>query len=69
MQVAKPTIALDGKTIRGARTDSDGKAPHLAAASEHGAGAVPGQVAVDAKSNEITAARTLLGESNLTARW
>lgn len=58
-------IALDGKTIRGARTGSDRKAPHLVAAFEHGAGAVLGQVAVDAKSNEIPAARTLLGQIQL----
>jgi DDE_Tnp_1-associated len=45
-------IAVDGKTVRGAR-DKDGKAPHLVAALAHGIGAVLGQVAVDAKSNEI----------------
>ena len=54
-------IALDGKTVRGARTRPDGKAPHLVAAFDHGAGVVLGQVAVDAKSNEIPSARTLLG--------
>ena len=58
-------IALDGKTIRGARTRPDGKAPHLVAAFDHGAGAVLGQVAVEAKSNEIPAARTLLGQLDL----
>lgn len=58
-------IALDGKTVRGARTRPDGKAPHLIAAFDHGAGAVLGQVAVDAKSNEIPAARTLLGHLDL----
>ena len=46
-------IALDGKTIRGARTRPGGKAPHLIAAFDHGVGAVLGQVAIDAKSNEI----------------
>jgi hypothetical protein len=30
-------IALDGKTVRGARTRPDGKAPHLIAAFDHGA--------------------------------
>jgi len=60
-------IALDGKTVRGARTRPDGKAPHLVAAFDHGAGAVLGQVAVDAKSNEIPAARTLLGQLDLDA--
>jgi len=58
-------IAIDGKTIRGARTRVGGKAPHLVAAFDHGAGAVLGQVAVDAKSNEIPAARTLLGQLDL----
>src|SRR5574337_74319 len=58
-------IALDGKTVRGARTRPDGKAPHLVAAFDHGAGAVLGQVAIDAKSNEIPAARTLLAYLDL----
>jgi len=60
-------IARDGKTVRGARTRPDGKAPHLVAAFDHGAGAVLGQVAVDAKSNEIPAARTQLGQLDLDA--
>jgi predicted transposase YbfD/YdcC len=52
-------IAIDGKTVRGAK-DKAGKAPHLVAALAHGIGAVLGQVAVDAKSNEIPAVRDLL---------
>src|SRR5213082_1534938 len=52
-------IAIDGKTVRGAR-NKDGQAPHLVAALAHGIGAVLGQVAVDAKSNEIPAVRDLL---------
>jgi predicted transposase YbfD/YdcC len=52
-------IAIDGKTVRGAR-DKDGKAPHLVAALAHGIGAVLGQVAVEEKSNEIPAVRDLL---------
>jgi predicted transposase YbfD/YdcC len=52
-------IAVGGKTVRGAK-DRDGKAPHLVAALAHGIGAVLGQVAVDAKSNEIPAVRDLL---------
>ena len=44
-------IAIDGKTVRGAR-NRDGTAPHLVAALAHGIGAVLGQVAVDAKWNE-----------------
>ena len=52
-------IAIDGKTVRGAK-DKKGKAPHLIAALAHGIGAVLGQVAVDEKSNEIPAVRELL---------
>lgn len=58
-------IALDGKTVRGARTRPDGRAPHLVTAFDHAAGAVLGQVAVDSKSNEIPAARTLLEHLDL----
>ena len=56
---AGPVIAVDGKTVRGAK-DKTGKAPHLVAALAHGIGAVLGQAAVDAKSNEIPAVRELL---------
>jgi predicted transposase YbfD/YdcC len=52
-------IAVDGKAVRGAKNKA-GKAPHLVAALAHGIGAVLGQVAVDAKSNEIPAVRDLL---------
>lgn len=52
-------IAIDGKTVRGAR-DGDASAPHLVAALAHGSGTVLGQVAVREKSNEIPAARHLL---------
>jgi predicted transposase YbfD/YdcC len=52
-------IAVDGKTVRGAK-DKTGKAPHLVAALAHGIGAVLGQAAVEAKSNEIPAVRELL---------
>jgi hypothetical protein len=58
-------IATDGKTIRGARTRAGGKAPHLIAAFDHGAGVVLGRVAIDAKSNETPAARTLLEQFDL----
>jgi predicted transposase YbfD/YdcC len=52
-------IAIDGKTVRGAKSKG-GKAPHLVAALTHGIGAVLGQVAVEEKSNEIPAVRDLL---------
>ena len=42
------------------REGKTGEAPHLAAALAHGIGAVPGQVAVDAKPNETPAVRDLL---------
>jgi predicted transposase YbfD/YdcC len=58
-------IAVDGKSVRGARTP-ERAAPHLLAALDHGAGTVLGQLAVDAKSNEIPAARTLLASFDLT---
>jgi predicted transposase YbfD/YdcC len=52
-------IAIDGKTVRGAK-NKDGKAPHLVAALAHGIGAVLGQVAADEKPSEIPAVRDLL---------
>src|ERR1700728_2957008 len=52
-------IAVDGKTVRGAKSKG-GKAPHLVAALVHGIGTVLGQVAVSEKSNEIPAVRDLL---------
>jgi hypothetical protein len=58
-------IAIDGKTIRGARTH-DGTAPHLVAAYDHTSGTVLGQLAVATKSNEIPAVRTLLAGFDLT---
>lgn len=58
-------IAIDGKTIRGARTP-ESSAPHLVAAFDHSHGAVLGQLAIAAKSNEIPAVRTLLATFDLT---
>jgi predicted transposase YbfD/YdcC len=52
-------VALDGKTVRGAKNGPNG-APHLVAALEHNSGAVLGQLQVDAKTNEIPCARSLL---------
>jgi len=61
-------IAIDGKTVRGARTRASVKAvaPHLVAAFDHATGTVLGQVAVAAKSNEIPAVRDLLACFDLT---
>ncbi len=60
-------IALDGKTVRGARCRGGVQVvtPHLVAAFDHATGTVLGQVAVAAKSNEIPAVRTLLGSFDL----
>ncbi len=57
-------IAIDGKTIRGART-AHRVAPHLVAAHDHATGAVLGQLAVETKSNEIPAVRDLLTCMNI----
>ncbi len=67
---SRRVIALDGKTVRGARRRGRSQqeaAPHLIAAFDHAAGAVLGQVAVAAKSNEIPAVRTLLATLDLDA--
>ena len=58
-------IALDGKTVRGART-KDGTAPHLLAAMICGARAVIAQRDVDVKTNEITQVKPLLEEVDIT---
>jgi predicted transposase YbfD/YdcC len=67
-------IAIDGKTIRGARIRGAGQdgtspagtnAPHLVAALDQATGTVLGQLATEAKSNEIPAVRTLLGALDL----
>lgn len=58
-------VAVDGKSARGARR-ADGRPVHLVAAVEHTTGVVRGQVAVDAKSNEITAFEPLLDRLDLT---
>jgi predicted transposase YbfD/YdcC len=54
-----PGVAMDGKTLRGSRKQG---APltHLLSAVSHHLGLTLGQVAVDDKTNEITAIQTLL---------
>jgi predicted transposase YbfD/YdcC len=69
-------FALDGKTVRGARsratsstTGGDGDepvtAPHLVSVIDQASGAVLGQVQVDAKGSEIAAFTTLLDQLDL----
>jgi predicted transposase YbfD/YdcC len=60
----RQVIAVDGKTVRGARTAS-APAPHLVSALDHATGTVLGQLATAARSNEIPAARTLLAGFDL----
>ena len=58
---ARGVIAVDGKTLRGSKTSSDGKgALHVVSAYATEAGLVLAQRAVDGKSNEITAIPELL---------
>ncbi len=61
-------IAIDGKTVRGARTrtETGQAAPHLVAALDHASATVLGQVQIAAKSNEIPAVRDLLACFDLT---
>lgn len=57
-------IAIDGKTLRGAR-HGNAAAPHLVAALDHSCGTVVAQIAVAAKTNEIPAVRDLLTCMNI----
>ncbi|MDQ4033503.1 MAG: DUF4338 domain-containing protein [Actinomycetota bacterium] len=52
-QLTRLVIALDGKTVRGAK-DTDGNQLHLFAALVHGEATVIAQHRVDTKSNEIS---------------
>jgi predicted transposase YbfD/YdcC len=60
-EVGAQVVAVDGKTLRGSHDRSAGKAAlHLVSAWATASGLVLGQVATDAKSNEITAIPALL---------
>lgn len=62
-------IAVDGKTVRGARTrtgDDDGRQPHLVAALDQHTGAVLAQTAVEQKSSEIAALPVVLDGLDIT---
>ena len=58
---AGTVLAVDGKTLRGARTASS-PAPHLMACLDHVSGVVCAQVAVDGKNNEIPMFAPLLDQ-------
>jgi len=57
-------VAIDGKTLRGARRESGGQV-HLLSVMLHGTGVILGQCEVGEKSNEIPAAPQLLGRIQL----
>jgi len=57
-------VAIDGKTLRGARRQSGGQV-HLLSAMLHGTGVILGQCEVEEKSNEIPAAPQLLDRIEL----
>jgi predicted transposase YbfD/YdcC len=60
-EVGAQVVAVDGKTLRGSHKRSSGQeALHLVSAWATTSGLVLGQVATDAKSNEITAIPALL---------
>lgn len=61
-----PAVAVDGKTLRGAR--HDGQAVHLLAALAHPSGAVLAQCKVAETSNEISAVKPLLDALPLAGR-
>jgi predicted transposase YbfD/YdcC len=55
-------LAVDGKTVRGARA-AGGSAPHLLACLDHGTGVVLAQAAVDSKTSEITMFTAVLDQA------
>ena len=54
-------LAVDGKTLRGARASADA-APHLMACLDHASGVVHAQIAVDGKTTEISMFSGLLDQ-------
>ena len=62
--LAATALAMDGKTVRGSG-DRDKRALHLLSAIVHGSGVVVAQVAVGAKTNEITQVEPLFEERTI----
>ncbi|WP_411142451.1 ISAs1 family transposase [Streptomyces sp. x-80] len=62
----RPAVAVDGKTLRGARTDNG--QVHLMAALDHDSGLVLGQTDIDGKTNEITRFQPLLDPLGLAGK-
>ncbi len=65
---ADTPLAMDGKDIRGASRQTEDGRRMTAAAVEHGTGTAPGQVEVDAESNEIPAVRDIAGSIGAAGR-
>src|SRR5208282_6644174 len=64
---AQRLVAIDGKSCRGSHDAAKGLGPlHIVSAWASEEGIALGQVATDAKSNEITAIPLLLEQINLT---
>ena len=61
----RSAVALDGKTLRGARLE-DGRKVHLVSVVTHEEATTIAQANVDVKTNEITVFRPLLGTLDLT---
>lgn len=66
-QTDPDAIAIDGKTLRGAK-DPDGKQVHLMSAILHKEGVVISQKPVDKKTNEITVFQSLLDPIDLKGK-
>ena len=66
-RAALPALAIDGKTVRGSRTDAL-PAQHLLSAVSHHLGVVVAQRAVGEKTNEIGGLAELLADLVLTGR-
>lgn len=66
-QTDPDAIAVDGKTVRGAK-DGEGKALHLLSALLHKEGVVVAQRAVDKKTNEITEFQSVLNPLDLKGK-
>jgi predicted transposase YbfD/YdcC len=64
-QLRAVVLAVDGKTVRGAK-DIDGNQVHLLAAMTHHQGLIVAQTEVGAKTNEIPMLPTLLDELDIT---
>jgi hypothetical protein len=66
-QTDPDALAVDGKTLKGAK-DEEGKQVHLLSALSHNEGIVVSQKSVDTKTNEITVFQPLLNDLDLKGK-